>query len=168
MTKKLERVSFRRRRERKTDYHSRISLLKSRLPRIIIRKTNKYIIMQLVESKEAQDSTIGYANSSELKKLGWSYSFKNLPAAYLTGFLIAKKSEEKAKEAVLDIGLQRSTKGSRIYAAIKGAIDGGLKIKCSEEMLPSDERIKGQHLKTETAKNIDKKIGEIKEKIKKM
>ena len=40
------------------------------------------------------------------------------------------------KEAVVDMGMIRSTKGSRIYAAVKGVIDAGIKINCAEEMLP--------------------------------
>ena len=39
-----------------------------------------------------------------------------------------------------------STKGSKIYAAIKGAKDGGISIPHSEEILPSEERISGQHI----------------------
>lgn len=161
--KNIKKVDFRRRRECKTNYHLRIKLLKAGKPRLVIRKTNKYIIAQIVKSEEAKDFTITYVNSKELKKLGWNYGFKNLPAAYLTGFLIAKKAEkQKIKEAIVDIGLQRSIKGSRIYAVVKGAIDGGLKIPCSEEMF-NEERIKGKHLKI---KDIENKIEEIKERIK--
>lgn len=162
MERRLVRVTFRRRREHKTDYNARIMLLKSHKNRMVVRKTNKYIIAQIVKSEEAADFTVVSANSKELKKFGWSYSLKNLPAAYLTGFLMAKKAEGREKEVILDVGLQRSTKGSKIYAAVKGAIDGDLKVKCSEEMFPSEERIKGSHLKIE---NINKKIEEIKERI---
>lgn len=163
--KKIKKVAFKRRREYKTNYHLRIKLLKAEKPRLVIRKTNKYIIAQIVKSDEAQDSTIVYVNSKELSKYNWNYGFKNLPAAYLSGFLVAKKAEKrKIKEVIIDIGLQRSTKGSRIYAVVKGAIDGGLKINCPEEMF-NEERIKGSHLK-EKIKDINKKIEEIKEKIK--
>jgi len=159
---KTKKVNFRRRREHKTDYDSRIKLLQARKPRLVIRKTNKYIIAQIVKSEEAKDTTIVFAVSKELSKYGWNHGFKNLPAAYLTGILIASKVEGKIKEAIVDIGLQRSTRGSRIYALIKGAIEGGLKISCDEKMFPSAERLKGAHLKT---KDIDKKIEEIKNKI---
>lgn len=160
--KKIKKVAFKRRREHKTDYKLRIGLLKASKPRLVIRKTNKYIIAQIINSKESQDFTLAYTNSKELEKYSWKLSFKNLPAAYLTGFLAAKKAEKQnVKEAIVDIGLQRSTKGSRIYAAIKGAIDGGLRINCPEEMF-DEERIKGNHLKV---KDIKQKIDEIKEKI---
>ena len=37
-------VKFRRRREGKTDYKKRLNLLKSELPRFIVRISNKYIL----------------------------------------------------------------------------------------------------------------------------
>src|SRR3989339_500834 len=46
----------RRRQEFKTDYNKRIKLLKSQRPRIVFRRTNKYIIAQYVTSYEAQDN----------------------------------------------------------------------------------------------------------------
>jgi len=148
MRKQLK-VQFRRRRERKTDYKARRALLESGLPRLVVRKTNKYIITQLVNSREAQDFTVCSANSKELLKFSYdSPSLKNIPAAYFTGFLIGLKAKKKKiKKAVLDIGLQRSTKGSKIYAALKGCKDAGIEISCSNEVLPKEERIKGQHLK---------------------
>lgn len=159
------RIPLKRRLKYKTDYRRRLKLLKSEKPRLVIRKTNKYIMAQIVKSDESKDFTIISANSKELNKLGWNYGFKNLPASYLTGYLAAKKALRKnIKEAIVDIGLQSSTKGSRIYAVVKGAIDGGLSLSCSEEMF-NESRFKGQHLQTKF-KDIDKKIEEIKEKIK--
>ena len=38
----------RRRRENKTDYNLRIGLLKSKNGRIVVRRTNKYVYLQLV------------------------------------------------------------------------------------------------------------------------
>ena len=135
----------RRRRENKTDYSSRLSLLKSEKPRVAIRKSNNYITAQIIESDVAQDKVIVSANSKELLTLGWpkekSGSLKSLPAAYLTGLLLAKKSKGKIKEAILDMGLYRNIPGSRIYAALKGIIDGGIKIPHSKESIPSEERL---------------------------
>ena len=64
------RTIKKRRNECKTDYKSRFSLIKSGIPRIVIRKTNKYLILQLVESSESQDKTIKTTISSELLKYG--------------------------------------------------------------------------------------------------
>jgi len=142
--KRLIKVQYRRRRENKTDYSSRMQILKAGLPRLVVRRTNRYITLQVIESKEAQDRIICSANSKELLKYGWknSFSIKNLNASYLTGYLCALKSiKAEANTAIADIGRHMSTKGNRIYAAIKGAIDAGLKINCSEEILPEIERI---------------------------
>ena len=142
--KRLIKVQYRRRRENKTDYLARMQMLKSGKPRLVIRRTNRYITLQIIESKEAQDKVICSANSKELLKYGWKNpsSIKNLGAAYLTGYLCALKSSGKGISPILDIGRHMSTKGNRIYAAVKGAIEGGLNINCSEDILPKEERIK--------------------------
>ena len=138
------KMPFRRRREGKTNYKKRLKLLLSKKPRLVVRKSLKYIRAQIVEFDKKGDKTLASAFSRELKKLGWKYACDNLPAAYLTGLLIGKRALEKGiSEAVLDMGLYPSTKGSRIYACVKGALDAGLKIPCSEDVLPSEERIKG-------------------------
>ena len=142
--KRLIKVQFRRRRENKTDYLSREEILKSGIPRLAVRKTNRYVTAQIIESKEAQDKTLCHASSKELVKYGLnpSFSIKNLNAAYLTGYLCAKKAIKLGiKEAILDIGRHISTKGGKVYAAAKGAIDAGLKINCSEDIFPEIERI---------------------------
>lgn len=143
------KVGFKRKRKGKTDYKARLNLLKTQIPRLIIRKTNRYIITQIVQSKEAQDKTCCYANSKELSKSGWASSFKNLPACYLTGKLIAKKANEKGiNKSIVDMGRHASTKGSKIYAVIKGAIDGGLEIPCDKKMFPPKEKLEGIYTKT--------------------
>jgi large subunit ribosomal protein L18 len=133
----------------KTDYRARLLLLKSGKPRITARKTNKYIILSYVESKEARDKVTKSASSKELLKYGWdkekSGSLKSITSGYLTGLLLAEKI--KGKEAVFDIGLNRNVKKSRIYAALKGLVEGGVKINCRKEVFPEEERIKGKHLK---------------------
>lgn len=140
--RKRIKIEFRRRRTGKTNYEKRMTMLKSSLPRLVVRKTNKYIIVQIVKSKEAQDYVVCCANSSELKKFGWSGSFKNISAAYLTGMLAAKKAlEKKIKSAVPDFGIYRSTKGSKLYAVLKGAKTGGLEVNFKDEMAPNEERL---------------------------
>lgn len=156
------KIKYKRRRKKKTDYKARLAFLKSGLPRLVVRKTNRYIIAHVVESKEAQDYTLAYVNSKELKKFGWPLSFKNLAASYLTGFLLAKKFIKKYgkqdQKLILDIGLQRSTKGSRIYACVQGMLEGGVEVLCKKEMLPGT-RVAMEY------KN--KKIKEILEEVKK-
>ncbi len=141
----MRRTFRRRRKERKTDYRARLALLKSQKPRLVIRKTNRMIIAQIVTSEEAQDKILLTVTSKDLIAHGWPKesqgSLKSLPAAYLTGYLIAKKSKSKTPEAILDIGLQRNIPRSRIYAVLKGAIDAGLKVPHSPEVLPTLENL---------------------------
>ena len=44
-------VPFRRRREGKTDYYQRTRLIVADVPRMVVRKTNRHIIVQLVTSR---------------------------------------------------------------------------------------------------------------------
>ena len=67
-------------------------------------------------------------------------------------------SEKKIKEAILDIGLRSPIKGSIDYAALKGAVDGGLAIPHSKEVLPSEKRIKGEHIKNSQFEEMKQKI----------
>jgi len=133
------RTILRRRMEGKTDYGARMNLLKSKAPRLVVRITNRYIIAQIIKSREAQDNVVCTANSKELVKYGMAetFSMKNVNHGYLTGILIGKKAKEKKiSEAILDIGLKKSTKGSKIYAVVKGCADSGISIKYSEELVP--------------------------------
>ncbi len=139
---------LKRKKQGKTDYAARINLLKSKFPRLVVRKSNRFIIAHIVESKEAQDKTTCYVNSKELSKEGWIFSFKNVPAAYLTGIILAEKAKKKGiKEAILDISRYTSSKASKLYAVVKGARDNGLKINCDEKVFPSKGRLYGEHTK---------------------
>ena len=156
------KVLFRRRRQSKTNYLSRIRALKAGRPRLVVRRTNRYLIAQIVVSEMAQDKVVLTANSKDLIDYGWpeTTSVKNLAAGYLLGILCAVKAKKaKIDYAALDIGLLRSTKGNRIYAVVKGAVDGGLDVPHSAEILPPMERIKREDLKNKV--DVDK----IKEKI---
>jgi large subunit ribosomal protein L18 len=140
-------VQFRRKREGRTDYKQRLDLLKSRGSRLVARKSNARMLTQIIDYSEDGDKVILCADSNELKKYGWKYSGTSIPAAYLTGFLCAKKAIAKGKtKAIMDIGLQVSVNGSRLYAVLKGAIDGGLEIPADESVFPDENRLKGQHI----------------------
>lgn len=156
-----EILKFKRRLSRKTNYRKRLGLLKSDRARLVIRKSLSNISVQLVNYDAKGDNTVASAVSSELKKFGWTRT-GNIPAAYLTGLLAGKKAKGKVTEAVLDLGLQTSTKGSRIYAALKGVVDSGVNVPHSAEILPSEDRISGKHISDEVAKQFEevkKKIG---------
>ncbi len=144
---KIQEVPVRRKRENKTNYRKRISLLKSGKPRLVIRKSLSNIILQIVEYSPKGDNILVSANSTELSKLGYKISRGNMPAAYLTGLLLGQKAKKKKiTQAILDTGLNIDVKKSRIYAALKGVIDAGIKIPCSEKVFPPKERIDGEHI----------------------
>ena len=143
----LFRVHFRRRREGKTDYSKRLALLKSRIPRLVVRKTNRFIIVQIIEFGEKGDKTIVSSTSQALASFGFPGK-SNTPSAFLTGLLCGVKAKAKGIDAVvLDTGLHLASKGSIVYAALKGAAEAGLKANFGEEKMPSQERIEGKHLK---------------------
>lgn len=149
-------IPYRRKREGRTNYKKRLKLLVSDTHRIIIRKTNKNMIVQIADYDDNGDKVLVTANSVELKKHGWTHATGNLPAAYLTGVLAARKALKKnINTAIVDLGLQTPSKGSRLFAAVKGAIDGGLNIECSEDAVPKEERIKGAHINDSVSKMFD-------------
>ena len=148
-------------------------MLKSGIPRIVVRRTNKYFILQAVESHEAQDKVIATITSKELlsprdgpdgPNNGWdakkSGSLKSIPAGYLTGLLFAKKL--KSGKYIVDLGMARTESGSRVFAVVKGLIDGGLDISANEEVFPSEERLSGEHLKEDVKAMIAKVKGGLK------
>ncbi|ELQ76728.1 60S ribosomal protein L5 [Trachipleistophora hominis] len=160
----------RRRRENKTDYTHRRNMLRPNLKnygalksRLVVRRTNRKIICQIVKAYADGDRVVVEATSDELRQYGLCVGLTNYSAAYATGLLVARKAlvrmelggvygakqvdgkieeqedvddERRAYQVFLDIGLGRSTRGSRYFAAMKGASDGGLKIPHSEKVFP--------------------------------
>ncbi len=141
------RVGLRRRREGRTDYRRRSRLLRSGKHRAVVRKTLRRIVVQIVRSEPGGDQVVASATAQDLVKQGWTGSGGNVPAAYLTAFLAGRRAMAKGvREAVLDIGLHKPTKGGRVFAALQGLLDSGLSIPHSPEMLPSKERLRGEHI----------------------
>ena len=152
---KNKALQYRRKRLGLTNYGSRLGLLKSGKPRMVIRKSSRYLMLQLVEYLPDGDKVLVSVSSKSLSTLGWKFSYKNLPAAYLSGLLFGKKAMEKSKAAIVDIGSLTSKKEGVLYAAVKGAIDAGMDIPVSEEILPGEDRISGKHI-VEFGKKLDK------------
>ncbi|MGC9132864.1 MAG: 50S ribosomal protein L18 [Nanopusillaceae archaeon] len=142
-------VKYRRRRENKTDYRKRLKLLKSGKLILVVRRFLNNIQAQIIEYNEKGDKTLINVHSKILeKKYGWKGHRGNLPTAYLVGLLIGLEAKKRGiNEVILDIGRYRSTKGNSLYAVLKGALDAGLNIPYNEEILPSEERIRGEHIK---------------------
>ncbi|CCU76476.1 60S ribosomal protein L5 [Blumeria hordei DH14] len=165
-------TKYKRRRIGKTDYYARKRLItqaknKYNAPkyRLVVRFTNRDIVMQIVTSEITGDRVFCSAYSHELKAYGIKHGLTNWAAAYCTGLLIARRtlkklsldteyvgveeadgeykltevSEENTRrpfKAFLDVGLSRTSTGARVFGAMKGASDGGIYIPHSENRFP--------------------------------
>jgi large subunit ribosomal protein L18 len=137
----MYRMIRRRRRTAETNYPKRIRELKGGSARLVVRKSNRGISLQVIAYEENGDKVKASATSRELKEAaGWEPRC-NIPTAYLTGMLLAKRWKG---EATLDIGLYKPVKGSVAFAAAKGAQDGGVKLGANIEIDP--ERLAGGHI----------------------
>ena len=144
---KTYRVMFRRKREGRTNYKKRLNILSSNKLRLVVRKSLKNMQVSIIDYNPKGDKVILSARSGELEKFGWKLNKGNVPAAYLTGLLLGEKAKKQGlSELVVDIGLNASVKGSRIYAVLAGILDAGLKIAHNPKILPSKERIIGKHI----------------------
>jgi large subunit ribosomal protein L18 len=138
---------MRRRREVRTDYHQRLRLLKSGKPRLVARKSNSHVRAQLVTTGPQGDETLVSATSADLEEFGWEAPTGNLPSAYLTGRLAGTRAlAAGVEEAVLDIGLNSPTPGSKVFAVQEGAIDAGLEVPHNEDVFADWGRTRGEHV----------------------
>lgn len=142
------RVPYKRRRKKITDYSVRRVLASSEVPRLVFRSSNSWVQVQIITSEIIGDRVVTQANSKELiKNFGWLGGTKNTPTSYLVGFLAGVKALKKGiTKAYLDNGLGTPTKGSKVFAAVKGFLDAGLEVPCSEGVLPDKDRIEGETL----------------------
>jgi len=125
--------------------------------RLVVRITNKDVICQIAYAKIKGDVIMTAAYSHELPRYGIKLGLTNYAACYATGLLLARrhltkiglatKYEGKTEatgedwsynldeiegpkpfKANLDSGLARTSTGARVFAALKGACDGGLHV----------------------------------------
>ncbi|KAJ7700144.1 hypothetical protein B0H17DRAFT_1196131 [Mycena rosella] len=134
--------------------------------RLVVRFTNKDIICQIAYARLQGDFVLVSAHSRELPRYGIKHGLTNWAAAYATGLLCARRAltklgladkyegvteadgtltmtevldEEDAPrpfKAFLDVGLRRTSTGSRVFGAMKGASDGGIFIPHSDKRFP--------------------------------
>jgi large subunit ribosomal protein L18 len=164
-SKKPKSILYRRKREKRTNYTKRLHLLLSRKSRLVVRVSNQHIIAQISDFTAKGDKVLVAYDSHTLKKIGWDYSKKNLPAAYLSGYALAKKAvAANIKEAILDTGLTSPLPKTKLYAFLKGALDGGLEIPHgSDKIYPTQDRIQGKHIQN-YAEQLKEKSKELYEK----
>ncbi|MCI4358004.1 MAG: 50S ribosomal protein L18 [Thermoplasmata archaeon] len=151
------KVAFRRRREGRTDYRSRLKLLKSGQPRAVVRFSERRVIVALTAYDPTGDRVIASAESGELTAVGFpASSLSSTPASYLTGYLAGLRARSAgASEAVLDSGIRRPSQGGRLLGALRGLLDAGLSIPHGEGSFPGADRLNGAHLKTPLAQPLE-------------
>ena len=138
-------LTLKRNRQRKTNYRKRASLLLSRRHFIVAKISDQNVSCQFLKPTLKGDLVICSAHSRELRKYGWKGSMNSLPACYLTGFLLGKKSTAKGMDnAILYTGRDSFT--SRVAACLKGIVAAGVNVPVSEDNLPSDDRTNGKHI----------------------
>jgi len=136
--------------------------------RLIVRFSNKDVTCQVAYAKIKGDVVVTAAYSHELPRYGLKVGLTNYAAAYATGLLLARRTLAKfnladkyegVKEAngemyqvanegdgpnpfaaVLDVGLARTTTGARVFAAMKGAADGGMSVPHSDSRFVGYDR----------------------------
>ncbi|KAL3872136.1 hypothetical protein ACJMK2_040087 [Sinanodonta woodiana] len=132
--------------------------------RMIVRFTNKDITCQIAYARIEGDVIMCAAYSHELPRYGVKVGLTNYSAAYCTGLLLARRLLQKLKldkiyvgqeevnggefyvedidgqpgafRCYLDVGLNRTSTGARVFGAMKGAVDGGLDIPHSTKRFP--------------------------------
>ncbi len=130
-------VYYRRRREGKTDYKKRLALVKSGKTRMVIRRSNKALVIQFVDFYPEGDKTLLTMSSNQLSKDYKWPAKRNIWTGYLAGLMAGKLAQKKGvKEFILDVGMYGSSKGSVLYAALQGAADSGLKSNFDSKMIP--------------------------------
>ena len=130
---------------------------------VTVQISNENTHVQIHKPEMAGDKVIASAHSRYLVSKGWKGSRKNIPAAYLTGYLAGKKAKGKGvKNAILYSGTRKYTQ--RMAAALKGIVDAGLEVPADSETFPPEQRIKGEHLSVKNDVNQIKSTidGEIK------
>jgi len=157
--------------------------------RLVVRFTNSRCICQIMYATIRGDMVVAAASSDELTKYGIPCGFKNYAAAYCTGLLVARRvlkkfgldetfkgkeeidgedyhvedeeTEQRPFKCILDVGLQSTTVGHRMWGALKGAVDGGLHIPHTNKLFPGykapDE--KGQEPEYDAEAHKDKIFG---------
>jgi large subunit ribosomal protein L18 len=142
------RVPFRRRREGRTNYYARKTLLTSGRCRVVLRPSSKNTVVQVTDAKLKGDMIRASASSKMLQKeFGWKFGTGNIPCAYLVGYLLGKRALKAGiTNGIADIGLRIHI--NRTWAALKGVKDAGFDVPANEEIFPDEDRLTGKHIES--------------------
>jgi len=148
--------------------------------RLVVRFTNRDVICQIFSSDLTHDVCLAAAYSHELLGFGLKAASTNYATSYATGLLVARRvnaklgldyegntnidgedynveaPEDAAKKpfkAILDVGLRRTTTGSRLFGALKGACDGGIDVPHNDHRFPGSKREQKKDWSTNPAKH---------------
>ena len=137
--------TFRRIREGKTNYRKREKLLIGKQDFVTVNVSDENVSAQLIRPDLLGDKVMASVHSNELLSYGWKGSRKNIPSCYLVGILLGKKClQKKITRAILYIGKRHFT--TKIAACLKGLSEAGLEMPFSENIIPSEQRIQGNHI----------------------
>ncbi len=144
------KVAYRRRRANLTNYLKRLGMIRGETPRLVVRKSGRHILVQVIKFSPEGDKVVALAHSSELTQHGWMPQ-SNAPTAYLVGMLAGEKAKKAGEKGVhLDIGMSTPTSGNIGFAAALGAKDAGLE--CPLDMKIDMGRVSGKHIADYAAK----------------
>jgi large subunit ribosomal protein L5e len=151
--------------------------------RLVARITSTRVIAQVIYATITGDKVFCQADSNELRRLGLTAGLSNYASAYATGLLLARRllkkvgldtqyegntdaaidydagsdvRERRPFKLILDVGLRATTTGSKVFAVMKGAADGGAYVPHSDKRFPGSiedgkntvlrDRILGAHV----------------------
>jgi large subunit ribosomal protein L5e len=150
--------------------------------RLVVRRTCTRVIAQIIYSTMTGDKVLCTADSEELKGMGLTAGLTNYSAHYCTGLLIARRllkqvgladeykpsdkidgemflveceGDKRPFKALLDVGIQRTTTGARIFGALKGACDGGLNVPHTVKRFPGYTKSKVEIITNKRGKATD-------------
>merc|ERR1719453_329088 len=124
---KRYQVKFRRRREGKTDYCARL---------LVARR-----LLQKVGLDEIYEGNLTYEGEDE-EDDDFEYSPEVVTSEYnkRTYYVEELNDDKNPFHALLDVGIITTSTGSRVFGALKGAVDGGLDVPHSEKRFPGYDR----------------------------
>jgi large subunit ribosomal protein L5e len=150
--------------------------------RLVVRRTCTRVICQIIYSTMTGDKVLCTADSRELKGMGLTAGLTNYSSHYATGLLVARRllkqvglaedykatdkidgemflveceGDKRPFKALLDVGIQRTTTGARIFGALKGACDGGLNVPHTVKRFPGYTKSKVEIITNKRGKATD-------------
>jgi large subunit ribosomal protein L5e len=151
--------------------------------RLVVRRTCTKFISQIIYSTMTGDRVLCAAESDELKNHGVTAGLTNYSAAYCTGLLLARRllkqvgladmykantdvtgdyynvdddiQDKRPFKALLDVGINRTTTGARVFGCLKGACDGGLNVPHKTKRFPGYQRSRVEKVTNKRGKSTD-------------